>query len=61
MMCPAVAVSGNPGQSKLQSCVDGIVLPSGIVTCIGVFVGLTFRTFTDKTIKCPVVPESSMP
>ena len=59
-MCPAVAVSGTPGQSKLQSCVDEIVLASGMVTCISVPIGLMLSTFADETIKCPVVPESSM-
>ena len=61
MMCVVRAAAGNDGQFISHSCVDFIVLPSGIMIFGGLVVGLMLVTFAFTTIKCPVVPESNMP
>ena len=57
---PALASGGKDGQSRLHSCGDDIVDPSGIMTETGLFVGRIFLTFAVVAIKFPGVPESSI-
>ena len=42
-MCDCVAAGGNAGMSRCPECVDVIVLPSGMVMCIGFSDSVIFR------------------
>lgn len=60
-MWPAVMVSGSHGMSRLQVCVDCILLPSGKVILMGLIAICLFVTGASSCRKCPVAPESDMP
>ena len=58
---PEIAFWGMFGQLISHSCVEVILLPSGMTTLIGFCVGRTFVTLAVIAKKLSVVPESSMP
>ncbi len=60
-MWPVVISSGSHGMSRLQVCVDWILLPSGRVILMGFLATCLFVTGASSFRKCPVAPESEIP
>ena len=57
-MCANVAAGGNVGKSRWPSCVDVIMLPSGIVIRIGIFDSVMCTRLLVGVDKCVVHPVS---
>ena len=54
------ALSGSFGQSITHSCVDCMLVPSGIIILILFMVGTVFLTCACTAIKWSILPESNM-
>lgn len=59
-MCDNVAAGGRPGMSKCPSCVDVMLLPSGMVMEIGTIDSVTFMSVCCGVDRCVVHPVSMM-
>ena len=57
-MCESVAAGGNPGMSRCPSCVDVIVLPSGMMISIGFVDSVTLSSGCCDVDRCVVHPLS---